>query len=456
MQLQYGASAYRRDQGSLPELRLVNMFVEASLSSENGVTLQSRPGLTPVSTLSGAPIKALLAKDGVLGGATFAVAGASFYRDGTLLGSVSGFGPASMAASALEVLATQGDGLARYDGQTLQAVAFPDNATVTAIEFLAGYFIAARGGSQRFYWSAVLDGSSWDGLDYASAESSPDELRDLLVVRDELVLLGSETVEFWVPTGQAETPFIRSQGRLYRKGVMGTGCAAELDNALFWIGNDGAVYRGGDAVPVRLSDHGIEERVIQSKTHRATAFTWQGHAFFAVHLDSGCFAFDAATGKWCEFSTFGSIGWDVGAVATVRGEPMFGSSTSGTISRLSGDTDGDKPLQRLFSAILPLQGQVGSVDNVRLTANVGRTGRLEGLGSAPTIELRSSRDAGVTFGAWRGASLGAQGQYRARTEWRRLGMFDEPGALFEIRCTDPVPLRVSAVTANEAGGGRSR
>jgi len=35
-------------------------------------------------------------------------------------------------------------------------------------------------------------------------------------------------------------------------------------------------------------------------------------------------------------------------------------------------------------------------------------------------------------------------------------MFDDPGAVFEVRVTDPVDLRISNVVANEPSGGRSR
>jgi hypothetical protein len=52
--------------------------------------------------------------------------------------------------------------------------------------------------------------------------------------------------------------------------------------------------------------------------------------------------------------------------------------------------------------------------------------------------------------------IGAQGQYRARPQWRRQGLFDPPGAMFEFRCTDPVDFTVSGVSINEPGGGRSR
>jgi hypothetical protein len=49
-----------------------------------------------------------------------------------------------------------------------------------------------------------------------------------------------------------------------------------------------------------------------------------------------------------------------------------------------------------------------------------------------------------------------EGGYRTVPEWRALGMFDFPGALFEFRVTDPVPFRVSAVKVNDPAGGRQR
>jgi hypothetical protein len=70
--------------------------------------------------------------------------------------------------------------------------------------------------------------------------------------------------------------------------------------------------------------------------------------------------------------------------------------------------------------------------------------------------MRTSRDAGRTWGAWRPTSLGEQGNYRTRVEWRRCGLFDDPGLLAEFRCADPVPFRVGGVKYNEQSGGRGR
>jgi hypothetical protein len=80
---------------------------------------------------------------------------------------------------------------------------------------------------------------------------------------------------------------------------------------------------------------------------------------------------------------------------------------------------------------------------------------LTGQGSDPTVEMRSSRDAGNTWSDYRPA-LGVRANIAPCPTWRRLGQFDFPGALFEFRVTDPVDFRVSAVKANDPLGGRER
>jgi hypothetical protein len=77
---------------------------------------------------------------------------------------------------------------------------------------------------------------------------------------------------------------------------------------------------------------------------------------------------------------------------------------------------------------------------------------MVGQGSDPIIEMRYSRDAGQTWSNWYPGFLGKIGEYRARAIWRRLGLFDFPGAMFDFDCTDPVSLRISDVNVNDGGG----
>jgi len=452
--LTFGTSAYSRLRGNLPELPVVNLFVENTPSQQLGVVLQSRPGLEASTEVGGGPIRGLFQADGVLGGALVAVSGGEVYKGATLLGSIAGTGAVSFAASESELLINAGGPIYRTDGTTLTTVSFPDGADVSRIASLAGYFLALRRDTEQLYFSAVLDGSSWDALDYASAEKEPDPLRDIVIVNDMAALLGSQTVEFWQTTGNADIPLAPVVGRVFQKGVTGSGAACRFDNTFAWIAPNGLVYVGAD-IPQRISDSGIEERLAQSTTYSLWTFFFEGHEFLAVRLDQGTWLFDAQTRQWCEFQSYGRTNWR--AQCAAQHGAALGDDETGQIWTLgSGYTDAGTVLERRFRAGAPLSGGAFAVHNVRLTVNVGETSYLSGDYADPVVEMRTSRDAGRSWDTWRQAPMGQQGEYRTRTEWRRCGTFDDPGMLAEFRCTDPVPFRVSAAKVNEMSGGRSR
>jgi hypothetical protein len=451
----YGVGAYRRERGSLPEFTLVNMFLEKTPSAENGVVLMSRPPLEAYSTVGSGPIQGVFSKEGTFGGDIFTVSNGQLYRGTTLLGTVNGTGAVSFASSGFEVLVTAGSTLYSYDGTDLQAVTLPDDFHARAVAFISGHFIAIRDGTHKFYWSAQLDGRDWDALDFASAESEPDNLLDAVEMRGNLYLMGESSIEPWYYTGALDLPFVLVQQRLFPKGTIGTGCAVEMDNALFWVASDGIVYRTAD-VPERLSDHGIEERISESASVSAYGFILEGHSFFCIRLDDATFAYDAATGQWSEFQSYGRSNFRA-ISGTSRGQTVIlGDDDDGTLWTFSDGFDEEATLVREFTAAFPLKGGTAVVDNVTVDANSGRTDLLAGQGSEPVIEMATSRSAGATWGAFRSARLGAQGEYRSRSRWNRVGMFDAPGAMFKFRVSDPVQLRVSNVLVNEPGGGRSR
>lgn len=452
----YGKGSYRRQHGNLPELSLVNMFLEQTPSAENGVVLIDRRGLETSSTAGSGPVTGVFSQPGTFGGDVFRVSGGTLYRNTTSLGAIGGSGPVSFAASASEVLVTAGASLYSYNGTNLVAVTFPDSANVRAVAFISGHFIAVRDGTHRFYWSAQLDGRSWDALDFASAESEPDNLLDAVSMRGNLYLMGQATIEPWFYTGALDLPFSLIQQRLFPKGAHSTGCAVEMDNALFFVANDGMVYRTAD-VPERLSDHGIEERISGSAAVSAFGYIHEGHTMFCIRLADGTFALDAATGQWFELQSHNRSNFR-GRCAAMQGQTvLFGDDSTGKLWTFSDEShDEGEEILREFTAAIPLKGGAAQIDNITVDAATGHTGLLVGQGSDPIMEMAVSRDAGTTWGAFRSARLGAQGEYRTRTRWTRCGMIDEPGGMFKFRVTDPVSVRISNVQVNEPGGGRSR
>lgn len=448
----FGTSAYSRERGNLPELPVINMFVEPSPASAAGFVLQSRPGIEQASVVGDGPIRGMFQKDGAMNGDRFAVSGGLLYRGISPVGAVAGSDATSFAVSPERLLLTLGAKLYGYNGTALAVIPLPDDQNVVATAYLAGYEIAVAKGTNTFYFKQSNQ-AAFDGLDYANAENEPDEIRDVLAVNDVLVFLGSESVEFWPKTGDPNAPFAPTEGRVYAKGVIGTGCAVEFDNTFAWIGNNRIIYVGA-SVPQRISDFGIEERIKASTTFRLFAYFFEGTEFLVLRLSQGTWLFSAATRQWSEFQSYGRPNWR--ASCALPG-PVFGDDETGTIWRFSGGhIDAGGVLERRFRGATPLSGGAFTANNVRMSVNVGEAVDLTGVYAAPVIEMRTSRDAARTFDDWRAVPLGEQGKYRTLVEWRRNGMFDPPGMVAEFRVTDPVPLRISAVTINEQTGGRGR
>lgn len=450
--LSFGRGAYKRDKGAMPALRNLNMFVEKSAASPTGFILLGRDGLGTYATRGAGPINAVFSRAGVFSGNLFTLSGSDLYRADALLGTMDGSGPPSFASSTIEVVGTNGATAYSYDGSTFAAIVFPDGANVAAVGFLNGLFIYLRKGTGRFYWSSTNDGRTIDGLDFATAESAPDELLDVYVINDGVWFVGTDTVEFWQYTGDADAPFSRVEGRLFKKGATATGAAAELDNTLFWWGNDNVIYRGAE-VPMAVSDPAIEERLEDSVTRDVFSFEIPGHKFLAVRTDRATLLFDVVEQEWTTFGSYGRDTWRIKCAAVCADGLVFGDDTDGTLWQFDDDdaTDGGT-LEQGFTAAAPGTGAI-IINKLCLEGN---SGAVESLTSDPVMEVRASRDQGRTWGPFRQMSLGAQGKYRQRWEIRRWGLMDSPGVLFDCRVTDPVRLRVSRVYVNEPGGGRGR
>ena len=174
-----------------------------------------------------------------------------------------------------------------------------------------------------------------------------------------------------------------------------------------------------------------------------------------MRLDTSTFAIDLATGQWWEPQSYGRANFAGRCSATVNGAPVFGDDTDGTLWTFGDALEDEDTLVFEWTAAFPLKGGTATVDNVTVDANVGNT-ELVGPTSEPLIEMATSRTYGRTWGNFRQARLGAQGEYRTRPRWNRVGMFDLPGAMFKFRVSNCRQVRISNVLVNEPGGGRSR
>lgn len=141
-------------------------------------------------------------------------------------------------------------------------VPVPDEAGVISVGYISSFVIVViaqgYGVNGRFYWINPGE-TTIDALDFATAERSPDPLHSVRVVGDQFWLLGSNSTEVWYPSGLAETPFLRIQGRLFDRGIW-AGTDVQVKDSVLVVDNDGVVYNIGSS-PQRISDNSVEERI---------------------------------------------------------------------------------------------------------------------------------------------------------------------------------------------------
>ena len=293
--------------------RCVNLYPEAvPEGGKEPAFLMRAPGLRLLATVGTGPIRGMLAYSGF----GYVVSGSELYRvdeyyNVTLLGTVSGTGPVSMADNGVQLFIACDPKSYIYNATTgaFAEITDPDFEGAKTVSFLDGYFVFSQPDSQKFWVTNLLDGSSIDPLDFASAEGSPDRLVSLIVDHREVWLFGTSSVEVWYNAGGGDFPLERIQGAFNELGCAAAYSVAKLDNGLFWLGADargqGIVYRSNGYTGVRISTHAIEWQ-IQSypRIDDAIGYTYQqdGHAFYVLTFPTAnaTWVYDVATGAWHE------------------------------------------------------------------------------------------------------------------------------------------------------------
>lgn len=447
-----GQAAYQRT--DLPPVRLKNMmFEQARTNLEDQVALIPRPRLNAFAIAGAGPINGLYRKGGVLAGvglsgSIIAKSGTDIYRvtqtglpgvgTATLIGTVDGGFRMTAEGNPNVVVLTCGQTAYVCNGTTLTPIAFPDGNIVSAVDVLNSYFLFASAFG-RFYWSAV-GGTTVSALDYATAESQPDELLTLKVIGDELWLFGRLSIEVWQPTGNLNLPFQRIGGRIFGIGVTARETVQKLNvggiDTVCWLGTDRRVYQTAPN-PVRISDEGLEERLQRITFSQqaggptvpyATSYSWNGHDFYILHIPGeGSFAYDLLTKRWSELTSYGRALFR-GAVGATgpNAQPLIGDDATGQIWEMTvaNRTDGADPVVFEFTGQLQVSSASVRLDNVSLDLGTGHTADPEG---DPTMQMARSGDDGLTFGDPIEQPLGRQGRRGRIVAWTRLGIIHRPG-----------------------------
>ena len=450
--------------------RMVNLFPEVvPEGGKEPAFLNRAPGLQFQQTIGTGPIRALWAHQ-TNGSDFYVVSGTEFYKvtgltaTPTKLGDVTGTGPVSIADNGTQIfLACNPDGFIYNEVTNVFAqITDPDFPGAVMVGYLDGYFVFNEPNSQKVWVTELLDGTSVDPLDFASAEGSPDGLVGLIVDHREAWLFGTDSVEVWYNAGQADFPLTRIQGAFNEIGCVAAFSIAKLDNGLFWLGTDargqGIVYRANGYTGVRVSTHAIEYAIAQyGNISDAVAYTYQqeGHAFYVLTFPSAnaTWVYDVATQAWHE-----RAGWNTAMGEFTRhrsncqcnfgGNIIVGDYENGNIYTFDldvyADNGGIQKWLRSWRALPTGQNNLKRTaqHSLQLDCESG-TGLITGQGSDPEIMLRWSDDGGHTWSNEHLSKMGKIGEYYRRVFWRRLGMtLKLRDRVYEVSMTDPVKTAI--------------
>jgi hypothetical protein len=460
MDLAIGRGEWRRRRGAPVPWRQENCLLEEVRTDPKGWNILSRPPLVSYASIGAGPIEGAFQKSGLFNGDKFYVSNGTLYRETASLGAIDGTGDVWWAAGIGEIVVGRGASAWSYNGTNLAAVAFPDGAEVNSGHWMARRFVYARKGSGRFYWSALDDGRTVDGLDFANAESEPDELLDIAKMGDLFAMLGANSVETWMLNGDPDLPWTRVSQRTFGRGIFNSGAKAEVAdaNTVYFISSDGMVCKMAGDAPQRVSNSALEEDIKLASHGSVFTYQYEGKPFVVLRLeDVGTYVLDVANGDQpSRFSTMGRDNWAPLCATTIAGIPYFGDDSSSSVWQFEEGaiTDsGQSEMARYFSAGLPNAFELG-VFNVVIDGNNGSAVVETGESADPLLEMRFSRDGGRQWSNWRATRWGRMGEYKRRSRFGSCGSFRQPGFLAEFRMLACAPLRIERVGANESLAGR--
>ncbi len=447
--------------------RSINLYpvMAEEEGSKEIAALQGTPGLLNFVTCGSGPSRGGFP---ATNGRTFVVSGTGFYEIfsngtstqwGTLL---SGSGAVTMDENGLQLAICDGGSVWIFTYATNAFVLVVSNIPVAGtIMFIDGYFVVNKVGTSEFYISASYDGTTWAALDFASKESSPDNLSVCINAFGQLVLLGLETSEIWTNTGNNLFPFQRISGAKIKQGCVAPYSAISMDNSVIWLGRDqrgaGVVYRLDGFVPTRISTHAIEyalQRVSDLTVLRAYTYQQDGHTFYVLTGNGlgTTLVYDVSTKLWHEranLNPFGQFEQHLGVFCIYAfGKQLVGDRTNGNIYDMSLDyfDDNGNPLkaQRVFTHLCnegkPLRSATLEID---FEAGVGTQ---SGQGSNPVCTLEVSNDFARTWSPEYQSQIGSVGTYLWRAIWRKLGF--GYSFTFRVSITDPVKRSICGAYLN--------
>lgn len=432
--------------------RHLNLYAEKTQELDKAaLVFYGTPGTTLRTSFGDTPVRGWIA----IGDFYYLVHRGTFYQvdnagTKTSRGTISTTsGRVDMAYDGAVILLATGTNLYTYTIATTTLAVVADGDAPQAAKtcgWLAGQFVVDQGSGDAFQTST--DGTTWDPLDFASAESNPDGIVRLFVDNGEVIICGDNTMEFWGISGGQDFNFSAITGATEEYGLAARWSICKFNSgvAALMKPRQGQVQvmfiKGYVATPISTLE--IDKVINEYATvSDATSYAYMlgGHPMLQINFPSAnaSWLFDASSGMWSPLE-YGLDG------DRHRGEmqldylnkTIIADYSNGNIYNLTADAytdNGTAIASEIISRHIFNGNKRGKIDQLYVDMQVG-VGTATGQGANPQVMLQISKNNGATWGTELWVKIGKVGEYLQRVVWRRLGIARD--WTFKLRVTDPV------------------
>lgn len=324
---------------------------------------------------------------------------------------------------------------------------FAANGQPQYVVYIDGYFLFTTD-SKKFIVSALNDGTSYNALDFGSAEADPDDIVAPIVFKNQLFIGGSQSMEAFQNIGGVGFPFQRT-GLFLDKGLSAAQSIVPTSDSFLFIGagknESPAIWSLAGSSAQKVSTTAIDFLLQQATdTEISEAFAWsyaqKGAYFVGFTFGDNTLVYDVVSQRWHERQSF-IDGVDsrfrANSFVQAYGRIICGDSQDGRIGSLDPDvyTEYSNTIKRSI-ATQPFANQMDSFTVPQLELTV-ESGVGNGDVEEPLMSMDYSKNGGKTYVDKRTRKMGRIGEYNKRAIWRRLGRFDR-FAVFRFTLSDAV------------------
>jgi hypothetical protein len=316
---------------------------------------------------------------------------------------------------------------------------FTANGKSERVVVLDGFFTHIAG--KNIFHSEVNDGLSYNALDVGQAQADPDLIVSMINYKNQLFVLGRETIEVFANIGKFPFTYQRIPGYFVPLGCFAPFSVTKFDQAFAFLGGATnerpGVFWGAAQTFRRISTTPIEQKIQTASSEEIEkAFTWEysesGAIFLGLVIGNFCFVYDSNASRLAQRSiwhertstitelTNNEFRWRVNAVAKAYDRILVADSQDGRIGSISLDVFDEYGafIQRRLTTRPLASNDSLFVDEIELTTESGVTTVPDNV-----IQMRYSVDNKI-FNNPIPALIGTTGQYTLRQYWRRLGRME--------------------------------